>query len=255
MTTVADFYNALEGAAGLSDSARIEYFVYYLTEVAGGSGATARDVSQCFSDCDLGVPGSVGPTLSKGLASKPRKYVKVASGGYRLERHRRDELKAKIGAPTPVADIPHELRDLLGKLPEGAGKEWLREALDCFNVKAYRATLVMVWIYALDHLFDYIIAHKLAEFNAALAAHPDQKTAKKVGAIAVRDDFGGLGEEMFLDLAKTAKVITADVRRILGVALGTRNSAAHPSGVLITRAKVATIAEDLLHNVILKYPV
>ncbi len=113
----------------------------------------------------------------------------------------------------------------------------------------------MVWIFVLDHMFNYIIKHKLSDFNVALAAHPDQRAVKKVGQISSRDDFSALGEEMFLDLCKTAKIVSPDVRRILGTALGTRNSAAHPSGVVITRAKVAMAAEDLVLNVVLKYPI
>lgn len=180
--------------------------------------------------------------------------MKVASGGYKLERHARENLAASLGAETHIVEIPVELRKLEDDLPAGVGKDWFKEAMDCFGVEAYRASLIMIWIFVLDHIFEYILKHKLKDFNASLAAHPDQKTARKVGEIRVRDDFSPLGEELFLDLCRNAKIISPDVRRILGTALGTRNSAAHPSGVTITGSKVAMLAEDLILNVVLKYP-
>lgn len=248
------FYSSVKGAQALSDRERIDLFVYFLTEERGAPSATVKALQQCFEECDLAVPASIPQYMSRGLTTKPRRFIKAA-GGYKLERHFREEIATRLGAETHTVDIPTDLRDLEHRLAEGAGKEWFKEAMDCFGVEAYRAALVMVWIFALDHLFNYIIAHKLLEFNAALAAHPDQKAVKKVGQITARDDFSGLGEELFLDLCRTAKVISPDVRKVLGVALGVRNSAAHPSGVTITRAKVAMIAEDLILNVVLKYPV
>lgn len=252
-SSVVRYYSSIQRIKDVSDLGKVDLFVYYLTEKAGQASAVRKDIEQCFRDCDLAVPDHIPQYLSRGLSSKPRRFVK-ANTGYKLERHRREEIAAQLGAETHTVDIPADLRDLASRLPEGPGKEWFKEAMDCFGVEAYRAALLMIWIFTLDHLFNYILAHKLSDFNAALAAHPDQKAAKKVGQVAARDDFSALGEEMLLDLCKTAKIISADVRKILGGALGVRNSAAHPSGVTITRAKVAMLAEDLILNVVQKYP-
>lgn len=249
------FYSSVRNVKDLSDTQRIDLFVYFLTEDRGEPSATVKKIGDCFRDCDLAVPKSISQYLSRGLSTKPRRFVKVGTGGYKLERHRRETIAQELGGETHTVEIPTELRTLEEQLPDGPGKEWMKEALDCFGVEAYRASLIMVWIFALDHMFNYILTHKISDFNAALAAHPDQRTAKKVGQVTARDEFSILGEEMFLDLCKTAKIISPDVRRILGTALGTRNSAAHPSGVTITRAKVAMLAEDLVLNVVLKYPV
>lgn len=252
--TVSRFYDSIQDVEGYSDAGRVDAFVYYLTEELGQTAATVKQIEQCFRDCHLRVPKSVAPHLSRGLSTKPPKFIKV-DGGYRLERHNREFIKDTLGALTHTAPLPKELRALEGKIAAGAEHDWLKEALDCYSVGAYRATLVMFWLFALDHLFRYILVHKLAEFNAALANHPDQKAVKKVGVVAVRDDFTNIGEEMFIDLCRTAKIIPPDVKRILGTTLGTRNSAAHPSGITISGPKVAVIAEDLVLNVVLKYPI
>jgi hypothetical protein len=229
-------------------------FVYYLTEVLGLPAATTKDIEECFRESDLPVPGSVSAHLSKGLKSKPRRLIKVGNGGYRFERHHKEKVAARLGAETHTIQISPELRTLESEVPEGSGKEWLREALDCFGVEAYRATLVMVWLYALDHLFQYTLLHHLKAFNEALAKHPDQKTVRKVGEVKGRDQFTLLGEEMFIDVCRSAHIISPDVKRILVERLGNRNSAAHPSGVKFTRHNVVSFVESLVHNVILKYP-
>jgi hypothetical protein len=247
------FYNSIADAEKLTQSERIDFFAYFLTQEMGQASFTLADLRRCFEDCFLAVPSFIAQHLSKGTKSKPRRYLK-ASVGYRLEKHMRDGLADRLGAETHKVQIPVELRQLEGQVPPGSGREWLKESIDCFGVEAYRATLMMVWLYALDHLFQYILKHKLVAFNAALAAHPDQRSAKKVGTITQRDQFTLLGEDMFLDLCKTSNTISPDVKRILLEKLGTRNSAAHPSGITITRNKAVEFAQDLVLNVVLKYP-
>jgi hypothetical protein len=254
MSETRRFYSSVSNSQLLPDLAKVELFVYFITEIEGADAATAKRIVECFQECSLKPPNGIPQILNRGLNSSPKRYVK-ATTGYKLEYHRREALARQLGAETHTVQVPPELRELESKLPEGPGKDWFKEAMDCYGVEAYRAALIMTWIFALDHLFNYIVAHKLSEFNGALASHPDQRTAKKVGQVSVRDEFGGIGEEMLLDLCKTAKIISGDVRRIMGGALGARNSAAHPSGVVITRGKFVTIAEDLVLNVVLKYPV
>ncbi|AZV22654.1 hypothetical protein [Mesorhizobium sp. M7A.F.Ce.TU.012.03.2.1] len=252
MSEARRFYSSVKDAQALNDVGKIELFVYFITEIEGSDVATTQRLTECFRECSLTPPKTIPQILNRGLTSNPKRYVK-GNVGYKLEYHRRDELAKLLGAETHTVQVPPELRELEGKLPEGVGKTWFKEAMDCYGVEAYRAALIMTWIFALDHLLNYILAHKLVEFNAALAAHPDQRTVKKVGLVTARDDFGPIGEEMLLDLCKTAKIVSADVRRIMGVALGVRNTAAHPSGVVVTRSKFVTIAEDLVLNVVLKY--
>ncbi|MBD8677559.1 hypothetical protein [Sphingomonas sp. CFBP 13720] len=252
MGSASGFYSSLQGASNLAAGERIDAFAYYLTEIAGAASATAAKISNCFRDCDLAVPASISQYLSKGLKGKPPKYVKVGTGGYRLERHARERLAGLIGLETAVLDIPADLQRLVDELPEGARKEFLREALACFGVHAYRATIIMAWLLTLDHLFELILIKHQDAFNKALAANTDKRV--KVTEVAVRDDFGEMPENKFIEFCRSAGVVSNDVRKILDEKLGTRNSAAHPSGVVFSRAKVVAFVEDLFANVIRKYP-
>lgn len=213
-----------------SDAARIDIFVYFLTEEAGQASVSVKDVEQCFRECHLRVPKPVAPHMSRGLSSKPPKFIKV-DGGYRLERHPKERLAALVGAETAVLDIPADLRRLLEELSEGARKEFLRETLACFGVHAYRATVTLAWLLTLDHLFELILTKHLDAFNKVLAANTDRRV--RIASVAVRDDFGEMPEGKFVEFCRSAGVVSGDVRKILDEKLGTRNSVAHPSGVSI----------------------
>jgi len=128
-------------------------------------------------------------------------------------------------------------------------KVFLIEAINCYRVEAYRATIVLLWILAIDHLQSYIFGRKFNEFNSALAKNPD----KKISKIINYDDFGELKESRFIELAKSAGIISNDIRKILDEKLGIRNSAAHPSGITFTGHKATEFALDLISNILLKF--
>lgn len=151
-----------------------------------------------------------------------------------------------------MLDIPVDLQRLVDELAEGARKEFLRETLACFGVHAYRATITLAWLLTLDHLFELILTKHLDAFNKVLVTNTDRRV--KITAIVVRDDFGEMPESKFVEFCRSAGVVSNDVRKILDEKLGTRNSAAHPSGVAFTRAKAVAFVEDLFANVIRKYP-
>ncbi len=249
-TAVNRFYNSIENAPGQSQSALVELFVYFLTVESGQESATPKQIAACFAACDLVVPGNVGARLSEGLKSKPPKYIK-ADGGYKLQRHMREALSRKLGAETITAQTSATLRGLEQNLPAGANKEFLKEAIDCFEIGANRAAIIMTWILAMDHLFAHILAHKQTDFNSALS----KDKGVKIDTVSRWDDFSEIKETKFIELCRAAGIVSNDVRKILDQKLGTRNSCAHPSGLTVNKSKVIDFIEDLVDNVILKFPV
>jgi hypothetical protein len=101
----------------------------------------------------------------------------------------------------------------------------------------------------MDHLQKYIFNNKLSEFNSAFKLNPD----KKLRQIKIYDDFSELKESKIIEIAKSAGVISNDIRKILDTKLGIRNSAGHPSSISISENKVSEFIIDLLDNVVLKY--
>ncbi|GFM78517.1 hypothetical protein PSCICM_43360 [Pseudomonas cichorii] len=109
----------------------------------------------------------------------------------------------------------------------------------------------MVWILVIHHLYDHITKNSLTEFNTALSKNTDKRI--KITSIEKHDDFSEIPEGKFIELARSAGIISNDVRKILDSKLGTRNTYAHPSGVSISEVKVNDFIIDLVENVILKY--
>lgn len=244
------FYSLIKNAESLSQNTLIEFFVYFLTVELKQNFATATQVTDCFVACDLSVPKNVHARLSEGLKASSQKYIRT-SHGYKLQRHAREALSAKLGAEQVAVQTSATLRGLELKMPAGAAKDFLKETINCFESGANRATIVMAWILAMDSMFAFIMKNKLFEFNAVLSQNTDKSI--KVKVIARRDDFTELKESKFIELCRVAKIITNDVRKILDQKLDIRNSCAHPSGITISKTKVIDFVEDLVSNIILKY--
>jgi hypothetical protein len=98
-------------------------------------------------------------------------------------------------------------------------------------------------------MYEYVFNNKLVEFNNAIAATGN----RRLSSIRQLEDFSELKEVKFIELMKSAGIITADVRKILDEKLGIRNSAGHPSKVHLKESKAIEFGHDLLDNVILKF--
>ena len=245
------FYRSIEDAEHLSQTSLIELFVYFLTVEIAEMAATQRLIDSCFENCELAVPVRTSARLSEGLRTNPPRFIKV-EGGYRLERRARDALSSRLGGESIAVETEATLRQLEHKIPEGPTKAFLKETIDCFEAGAGRATIVMAWILTMDHLYEHVLAHRRSVFNASLSKDADKRI--RISAVSKRDDFSEMPESKFIELCRSANIISNDVRKILDQKLGTRNSSAHPSGVRVGKVKVIDFVDDLVNNVILKYP-
>jgi hypothetical protein len=244
------FYSSIDSAAQLGDKDLVGLFVYYLTVEQGENSASAKAVDDCFVACDLMPPARTAPYLSEGL--REGRFVK-ADRGYKLQRHYREELSRMLGAEKVVVQTSVELRKLEARFTTGSTKDFLKETIDCFEAGANRATIVMCWILAIDHLIAYLLKYHLTAFNAILGKNTDKRV--RVSSVSTRDDFSDIPEGKLIEFMRSAGVISPDVRKILDEKLGIRNSSAHPSAIAIKRSKVIEFVDDLTENVVLKYKV
>jgi len=231
----------------------VDYFVYFITVFQGKLGAKASDVEECFRATHLPAYPYISQYLSRKSSIKKGQtafFIKDEQG-YHLTRFKKDELDQKIGNEPLKKETSKTLRELLEKLALDSERDFWKEAIACYEISAYRAAIIMVWILTLDHLYEYILAHKLAAFNAELAKNKDKRV--KVNVIANKDDFCDIPENKFIEISRAANIISNDVRKILDVKLGIRNSCAHPSGIVISQVKATDFIQDLVPNVLLKY--
>lgn len=251
-TVVNRFYNGIKNARELKPTDLVGYFAYFLTIENEDAIAATSAIDDCFRACDLSPPKNTSAYLSKYLNGKNAKFVKV-QGGYRLQRTYRDEIAMNLGASTHIVQTSNELRKLESKLHSGTEKGFLKELIDCFEIGANRAAIVMCWILVLDHLYAYVLQHHLFAFNAVLVKNIDKRV--RISVVQTREDFGEIPEGKFIEFLRSAGITSNDVRKILDEKLGIRNTSAHPSAVAIKPSKVVEFIDDLVENVILKYPV
>ncbi len=242
------FVDSFDGFSKWNGKDQVDYFAYFLTVEKNQESFTAKQIQDCFQKLSLKEYARVSAYLSENVSSKQGRYVKKDSG-YRLERSIQDQIRQKIKNEPNKIQVSDQLTDLIPKIKDSQEKEFLIEALNCYRVEAFRATITLVWILTVDHLQKYIFGQKLADFNAALQKNPD----KKVKQIINCDDFSDLSESKFIEIARAAGIVSNDVRKILEEKLGIRNSAAHPSSIVFTGHKTTEFALDLINNVLLKY--
>ncbi len=242
--------------ADFSRKSRIIMFAYYLQQYEGATEFSASDMNSCFARSHLKQPTDLS-SLLKSLARGREAPLLTTRGRYALSLYGLNEVEA-ILPPTHKTSVlllstalPF-LQRTVAKVTDQQRKEFLAEAISCLEVRARRATVILSWIAALDHMYDYVLKKGLGPFNAALAKQPG-----KLGKITIaqKDDFGELKESEFILVCRSANLITNDVRKILDEKLGYRNSCAHPSSIAVGDSKVLSFIEDLVDNVIAKHPI
>lgn len=243
------FIDRFDDFSNLDGKKQVDYFAYFLITENGFSSFTVKQIQDCFRCLSLKEYFRTPAYLSENAnRSRGGRYVK-AQKGYHLERGTYNEIKKQVQNEPKKIQVSQQLADLVLKIRDSQEKSFLIEAIDCYRVEAYRATIILVWILAIDHLQKYIFGKKLNDFNKALSKNPD----KKIKKIINYDDFSELPESKFIELMRVANIISNDVRKILDEKLGIRNSAAHPSGIIFEGHKTTEFVLDIINNILLKY--
>jgi hypothetical protein len=234
------------GLTSLPHGDKIRIFGWWLHTYGKLTHIKPRDINGCYLKLNL-AQTNVSSMLDW-LASKDV-FLK-SKDGYRLERSAADKITSQYGQRAATVHVERLLTELPARVPNIKQRDYLDETLICLRNGAFRATVVMAWNLAYDHLCEWILvdATRLAEFNAQTP-----KSFPKTGypTVTKRDDFLDYSEAHVLQIAKSSRVITGNLNKILKEKLDRRNLAAHPSGVKIIQATAEEVIRDLVENVIL----
>src|SRR5262249_26125430 len=146
------------------------------------------------------------------MADKKPPDLLKDSRGFRLEGRVKEHLDAKYSTRPETVAVAAALQSLPGTISDAAERLFLTEALNCFRAKAFRATVVMTWNLAYDHLLNWVLANHLLAFNTAIPARFPKKGAFTV---TKRDDFEELKEFEVIEICGTAGVISGSMKKIL----------------------------------------
>lgn len=231
----------------------IGYFVFFLIVIEKQEYIKASEIGRCFDHAKLPKYSNISSFLSRNSQKKkginPR-FLKVKSG-YILERNAQIEIQKTLQKGPAKVETSHLLRELLSKLTSKSEKLFMQEAIDCYEISAHRAAIIMVWNLTIYRLYQYIFKNELPKFNTVLSKNSDKRI--KITSISKLDDFTEIPEGKFIEFTRSAKIITNDVRKILDTKLGIRNTSAHPSSVTISEVKATDFIIDLIENVVVKY--
>lgn len=258
--SLLDFLSQFPNYADFSRKSRVVLFAFYLRQFSGSTEFSVIDIKRCFQEARFKIPTDLSALLNSLSRGKEAPLLRVKPGRFAISHYGVNEveavLPARSAATTPgssllAAALPL-LQRTIAKVTDPQRRVFLAEAISCLEVGARRATIILSWIAALDHMYDFVIAHGLSAFNVALAAQPG-KISKLT--IKTKDDFGDLRESDFIIVCRSAGLITNDVRKLLDEKLGFRNSCAHPSSIAVGESKVLSFVEDLVDNIISKHSI
>jgi hypothetical protein len=227
---------------------KIRFFCWHLHAHRGLATIQPADVRTCFEELHLDPPASVSPFFKSLTDRRPKELLKNASG-YRLEQRVRQEFDGKYGRRQATVHVEALLTSLLPRIGNADQRTYLEETMTCFRHRAFRASVVMAWNLAYDHVCNVVLAKHLAAFNAQL---PLSFPKADILTITRRNDFTVLRETQVLQVCKSANIITNALFKNLSARLDKRNAAAHPSGVAVTQLTAEEFISDVIENVVLR---
>src|SRR6267142_1946759 len=216
---------------------KIRLFAWYLHTHKGQEHFGSDHIRALYTELHM-VPDDVGKYVMR-MSSMNNPDLARQRQGFKLTRAVRSQLDAKYGNHPSMQVVSKLLTNLPDKVPDTAEKVFLAEAIDCYRVRAYRACIVMTWNLAFDHLLNWILKDpaRLAAFNAAI---PKKFQGPKKAGIVINsyDDFADqLKEFDVVELCGTANLLNDNLVRTLKEKLGKRNTAAHPSTMVVVQSQ------------------
>lgn len=247
--TLDEFTRRVAGFASMSHPEKIKLFAWYLHTERGHERFEPVQINTCYDDAHLQRPGNLHSFLNQLLDRKPPVFLRD-SGGYRLEARIRQALDSQYGRTRDQVEMSKLVTDLVARIPGIAERVFLEETIACYRYGAFRAAIVMAWALTMDHVFEWLLADasRLARFNAAIPVRYPKKGAL---TIAARGEFQELKESEVIDVLRSSDLITKDMAKVLHEKLDRRNTAAHPSTVVVTQAQAEDVVTDLVNNVVL----
>lgn len=147
-------------------------------------------------------------------------------------------------ASSPVVKTAASLRKHLASITDSEVKQFLEEAIECFERSLYRAAIVFTWVGAISLLQAHVVAHNLAAFNKEAARRDAKwKTAKTT------DDLSRMKEYDFLQVLEAISVVGKNVKQELEKQLKLRNACGHPNSLKVAELTASAHIEVLLLNV------
>ena len=246
--TITELLDKTEDFERLSQKEQVKLISFFFSIETQTDTFLPKQIADCFVRENLKLPANIGREFSRLTEDKPATFVRKGTA-YGFERNQKKELETNFFGSAHTKNVSGVLRGLLPKVGSSEQKVFLEEAISCFEIKSYRAAIIMSWLLSIDTLYDHIVQNRLDDFNTAIQMHGKYKklTIKK------KDNFSDIKESDFIELLRVSKIISNDTRKILDEKLDFRNTCAHPNSIIIKESKAISFIDDLVENIVLKF--
>jgi hypothetical protein len=248
MYTLSELLDHVDNFEKMTQQEKVKTLAFFYTVKNNADFFTPGDIKNCFISEKLKSPANINREFSNLTAGKTPVFLKRVNN-YLFERNSKRELEELYLGKKNNKIISSSLRSLLPKIVSLQQRTFLEECIKCFEIGAFRSSIVMSWLLTLDVIFEYIIKLKTIEFNAAIQSHGKYKKL----IIVKKEDLNDIKESDFIELLRVSKIASNDIRKILDEKLNFRNTCAHPNTIIIKDSKAISFIEDIVENVLLKY--
>lgn len=243
------FVVSVEGFHDKGHADKIRLFAWLQHFLRKKDRFSTGDIDSCYRALSIKTSNT-----SQYLSRMEGRELLKDSRGYYCEGRFRAKYDEQYGEHDITVNVRQMVKDLLKVLPELNEKDIFQEALTCLRHDAGRAATIMVWNIAFYHLCQYILKHKLMDFNDRLPIrYPKKWKTADMPLIKTYEDFGDeMSEREVIEVCNSAGIITGDMYKVYVEKLGRRNSAAHPSTIRVTQIQAEGFIDDLIRNTVMQ---
>jgi hypothetical protein len=173
----------------------------------------------------------------------------LVTNGWELTASGREHLqKLGIIGDNILIKQAQTLRKLLPKIQNERNRNFISEAVSCFEQRSLRAAAVLSWVGTISILYDYVLLNALDDFsNEWVRRNVRNKPIKTL------DNLSDLKEDTFLDILHEISIIGKSVKDELKGCLKFRNGCGHPNTLEVGEMRVAGHLETQINNVYEKF--
>jgi hypothetical protein len=247
------FINLIKDFEELPPKEQILCFGYFETERFERADFSTYYIKEDFPLADCGPAPSDVYALIRELIEEDM-VVERYYDSYRLHRKGIKKVNQLLSLSSPSPLEKHStnlLESQLSKIQNEDEKDFLKEALEVLKVRAFRASVLMVWIVCIEHLRNYV-NDKIGLTKFQKANLNRFKQHKNYCEIKKRDDLLEIKDKDFLILCEDLGIFDKNLRSQLESHLGLRNKCAHPTRLSIKDHTVRAFIEEIIVNVFLK---
>lgn len=196
----------------------------------------------------MGVSKAKTENISAYLSRAKGKCRKVIDG-WELTLDGKNHLFEKYHLGTQLAKTTvSNLRSTLNVITDVQIKQFVAEAVTCFENQCYRAAVVLSWVGAVRVIQNYVLNSEISAFNRAMIGKfKDTSPVHKI------DAFNQIRESDFLVVLADCNIIDKNIKNELEQCLKLRNSCGHPNSFSLSESRVASHIESLMLNVFNKF--